>query len=123
VQAPLIGTPNDATLGLDTLLYALAAAVVSRMERFGVALAAGMGIGVLITATIISSGDNSISSSIMVLVILGALLTQPRRTARALDAGEGRWQTVKQYRPVPASCASCPRSPPSGGARSSPVPG
>jgi len=108
VQAPLIGTPNDATLGLDTLLYALAAAVVSRMERFGVALAAGMGIGVLITATIIQSGDNSIASSIMVLVILGALLTQPRRTARALDAGEGRWQTVKQYRPVPAQLRALP---------------
>jgi len=108
VQAPLIGTPNDATLGLDTLLYALTAAVVSRMERFGVALAAGMGIGVLITATIISSGDNSISSSIMVLVILGALLTQPRRTARALDAGEGRWQTVKQYRPIPAELRKLP---------------
>ena len=108
VQAPLIGTPNDATLGLDTLLYALAAAVVSRMERFGVALAAGMGIGVLITATIINSGDNSISSSIMVLVILGALLTQPRRTARALDAGEGRWQTVKQYRPIPAVLRKLP---------------
>jgi branched-chain amino acid transport system permease protein len=108
VQVPLIGTPNNATLGLDTLLYALAAAVVSRMERFGVALAAGMGIGVLITATIISSGDNSVSSSIMVLVILGALLTQPRRTARALDTGEGRWQTVKQYRPIPAELRTLP---------------
>ena len=108
MQAPLIGTPNDATLGLDTLLYALTAAVVSRMERFGVALAAGMGIGVLITATIINSGDNSISSSVMVLVILGALLTQPRRTAHALDAGEGRWQTVKQYRPIPADLRKLP---------------
>ena len=67
-----------------------------------------MGIGVLITATIISSGDNSISSSIMVLVILGALLTQPRRTACALDAGEGRWQTVKQYRPIPAELRKLP---------------
>lgn len=108
VQAPLIGAPSDATLGFDTLLYALAAAVVSRMERFGLTLAAGMGIGVLITATIVNSGDNSISSSIMVLVILGALLTQPRRTARALDAGEGRWQTVKQYRPIPTELRRLP---------------
>jgi len=108
VQAPLIGTPNDATLGVDTLLYALTAAVVARMERFGVALAAGMGIGVLITSTIISSGDNSIASSIMVIVILAALLTQPRRTARALDVGEGRWQTVKQFRPIPAELRHLP---------------
>lgn len=108
VQAPLIGTPNDATLGFDTLLYALAAAVVARMERFSVTLAAGMAIGVLITATIIRSGDNSISSSIMLLVILVALLTQPRRTARALDAGEGRWQTVRQYRPIPGELRHLP---------------
>ncbi|MGH9078749.1 MAG: ABC transporter permease [Acidimicrobiales bacterium] len=108
VQAPLIGTPSDATLGYDTLLYALAAAVVARMERFGVALAAGMGIGVLITSSVINTGDNSVSSSIMVIVILGALLLQPRRTARALDAGEGRWQAVKQYRPIPAALRGFP---------------
>lgn len=108
VQAPLIGTPSDATLGFDTLLYALAAGVVARMERFGVALAAGMGIGVIITATIIKSGDNSISSSVMVLVILAALLTQSKRTARALDAGEGRWQTVKQFRPIPTELRHLP---------------
>ena len=108
VQAPLIGAPSDATLGFDTLLYALAAAVVSRMERLGLTLAAGMGIGVLITSTIINSGDNSVSSSIMVIVILVALLTQPRRSIRAMEAGEGTWQTVKQYRPIPTELRSVP---------------
>lgn len=108
VQAPLIGTPSDATLGYDTLLYALTAAVVARMERFGVALAAGMGIGVLITSSVINTGDNSVSSSIMVIVILGALLLQPRRLARALDAGEGRWQMVQQYRPIPLELRRLP---------------
>ena len=108
VQAPLIGAPSDATLGFDTLLYALAAAVVSRMERFGLALAAGMGIGVVITSSIIHTGDNSVSSSIMVIVILGALLTQPRRSIRAHEAGEGTWQTVKQYRPIPTELRNLP---------------
>lgn len=108
VQAPLIGTPSDATLGYDTLLYALTAAIVARMERFGVALAAGMGIGVIITATIVSTGDNSVSSSIMLLIILVALLVQPRRTARAFTAGEGRWQTIRQYRPIPKELHSLP---------------
>jgi branched-chain amino acid transport system permease protein len=108
VQAPLIGSPSDATLGFDTLLYALAAAVVSRMERFGLTLAAGMGIGVLITSTIINSGDDSVASSLMVIVVLAALFIQPRRHVRALDAGEGTWQTVKQYRPIPAELRSLP---------------
>jgi branched-chain amino acid transport system permease protein len=108
VQAPLIGTPSDATLGFDTLLYALTAAIVARMERFSVALAAGMGIGVIITATIVSTGDDSVSSSIMLLIILVALLVQPRRTARAFNAGEGRWQTIRQYRPIPKQLRGLP---------------
>ncbi len=108
VQAPLIGSPSNATLGFDTLLYALAAAVVARMERFGLTLAAGMGIGVLVNSTVISSGDNSVSSSLMVIVILVALLVQPRRRVRAIDAGEGTWQSVKQHRPIPAALRSLP---------------
>ena len=32
VQSPLIGVPNDATLGFDSLLYGLAAAVVARID-------------------------------------------------------------------------------------------
>jgi branched-chain amino acid transport system permease protein len=108
VQAPLTGTPSDATLGFDTLLYGLAAAVVARMEKFSTALAAGMAIGIIITATIISAGDNSIASSIMLVIILGALLLQRRQLARALDTGEGTWQTVKQYRPVPVELRDLP---------------
>ena len=108
VQAPLIGAPSDATLGFDTLLYALAAAVVARMERFGLTLAAGMGIGVIISSSVASSGDTSIASSIMVIIILVALLTQPKRSIRALEAGEGTWQTVKQYRPIPAELRALP---------------
>ncbi|HET6966057.1 MAG TPA: ABC transporter permease [Acidimicrobiales bacterium] len=108
VQAPLTGTPSDASLGFDTLLYGLAAAVVARMERFGVALAAGLGIGVVITASIIGFGDDSVSSAFMLLIILGALLLQRRQMARAASAGDGTWQTVKQFRPIPTELRSLP---------------
>ncbi|HXW31892.1 MAG TPA: branched-chain amino acid ABC transporter permease, partial [Acidimicrobiales bacterium] len=108
VQAPLIGAPSDATLGFDTLLYALAAAVVARMEKFGLTLAAGMGIGVIISSSVASSGDTSIASSLMVVIILVALLTQPKRSIRALETGEGTWQTVKQYRRIPTELRSVP---------------
>lgn len=101
VQAPLTGTPSDATLGFDTLLYGLAAAVVARMEKFSVALGAGLAIGIIITGSIIRFGDDSVSSAFMLLIILAALLTQRRQMARAKSAGEGSWQTVKQYRPIP----------------------
>lgn len=108
VQAPITGTPSDATLGFDTLLYGLAAAVVARMERFWVALAAGLGIGILITSSIIKYGDDSVASAIMLIVILGALLVQRRSMARARATGEGTWQTVKQFRPIPTELRNLP---------------
>lgn len=108
VQAPLTGTPSDASLGFDTLLYGLAAAVVARMERFGVALASGLGIGIVITGSIIRFGDDSVSSAFMLLIIIGALLLQRRQMARAASAGDGTWQTVKQFRPIPAELRSLP---------------
>ncbi|HET6811074.1 MAG TPA: ABC transporter permease [Acidimicrobiales bacterium] len=100
-SAPLIGVPSNATLGFNTLLYALAAAVVARMERLGLALGAGIGIGILIFSTITSTGDNSTAEGIMVIVVVGALLLQRRGFARARDAGEGTWQAVKMFRPIP----------------------
>src|SRR5204863_5750124 len=74
VQSPLIGVPNDATLGFDSLLYGLAAAVVARMERMGVAVVAGTGIGLLVTASIARTGSNELSSALMLTVIIVALL-------------------------------------------------
>src|SRR5581483_9404328 len=68
-SAPLIGVPSDATLGFQTLLYALTAAVVARMDRLGLALGAGIGVGVLIYSTITSTGDNSTAEGLMVVVI------------------------------------------------------
>ena len=100
-SAPLIGVPSNATLGFDTLLYALAAAVVARMERLGLALGAGIAVGVLIFSTITSTGDNSTAEGIMVVVVVGALLLQRRGFARAHDSGEGTWQAVRLYRPIP----------------------
>jgi len=44
-----------------------------------------------------------------VLVIIGALLLQRRSFARALDTGEGTWQTVKMFRPVPTELRHLPQ--------------
>jgi branched-chain amino acid transport system permease protein len=101
VQSPLIGVPGDATLGFTTLLYGMAAAVVARMERIGVALAAGMAIGVLIFASVYKTGANDFASALMQAVNLCALQMQRTTMARALDAGTSTWETVKQFRPIP----------------------
>ena len=101
VQAPLIGVPTNATLGFDSLLYGLAAAVVARMERIGVALLAGAGCGIIIFGSVATQGDNNLASAIMLIVILGALLLQKGAMARAMDTGVSTWQAVKHFRPVP----------------------
>jgi branched-chain amino acid transport system permease protein len=107
-QAPLIGVPSDATLGLQTLLYGLAAAVVARMERMALALGAGMAIGLLIFASVATTGSSNIASALMLVVILGALLLQRGSLSRALDTGVGTWQAVKAFRPIPTELRSAP---------------
>jgi branched-chain amino acid transport system permease protein len=107
-QAPLIGVPGDASLGFDTLLYGLAAAVVARMDRIGLSLGAGMAIGMLIFASVASTGTNDIASALMLVVILIALLAQRGSLSRAMDTGVSTWQSVKAFRPVPAELRSVP---------------
>jgi branched-chain amino acid transport system permease protein len=107
-QAPLIGVPSDASLGFDTLLYGLAAAVVARMDRIGLALGAGMAIGMVIFASVASTGTNDYASALMLLVILVALLAQRGSLSRAMDSGVSTWQTVKAFRPIPTELRSVP---------------
>jgi branched-chain amino acid transport system permease protein len=102
VQAPLIGVPNNATLGFDSLLYGLAAAVVARMERIGIALLAGAGIGILIFGSVTTAGDNNLASALMLGVILVALLVQRGALSRAMDTGVSTWQAAKHFRPIPS---------------------
>jgi branched-chain amino acid transport system permease protein len=108
VQSPLIGVPSNATLGFDTLLYALAAAVFARMEHMGKALVAGMAVGIIIFGSVAKNGDNNLASALMLVIILVVLLLQRRTTARALDADTSSWQTVKQFRPVPIELRGLP---------------
>src|SRR5438552_257711 len=92
VQSPLIGVPNDATLGFDSLLYGLAAAVVARMERIGITLLAGMGVGILITASVATTGANDFGSALMLVVVLGGLLLHRGTVSRAEDSGVSTWE-------------------------------
>ena len=107
-QAPLIGVPSNATLGFDTLLYALAAAVVARMERIGVALAVGTFVGIIQFGVVSRTGSSSNVGAYMLVLILGALLLQRRSQARAMDAGTSSWDVVKNFRPIPAELRNLP---------------
>ena len=108
VQAPLVGVPGASTLGFDVLLYGLAAAVVARMDRLMVALAAGMVIGLIVFGTVATTGDNSKSAALMLVIILGALLFQRGMFSRALDTGVQTWQAVRAFRPIPTELQTEP---------------
>jgi len=100
-QAPIFGVPSDATLGFDTLLYGLAAAIVARMENVGVALMTGGGIGLLVAASTLKTGGSDYAYALMIVLILLGLLVQRRSRSRAVEADASNWQTVAVFRPVP----------------------
>lgn len=100
-QAPIVGVPSDATLGFDTLLYGLAAAVIARFENVGLALLAGLGVGLLITGSTAKSGNYDWAALTMFIVIYLAMLFQRRSRSRAVEADASSWQTVATFRPIP----------------------
>ena len=106
--APLYGVPSDATLGYNTLLYGLAAAVVARMENLGLALLMGLGIGLIIDCSVADTGSNSVATALMLPIILGGLLSQRRSRSRAVDANASSWQTIAVFRPIPLELRTLP---------------
>jgi branched-chain amino acid transport system permease protein len=101
VQAPLIGVPSGDATFFDTLIYGLAAAVVARFNSIGLALAAGTGAGILVFASVQSTGSADVGSAAMFVVIMVALLLQRGSVSRAFDTGVETWRNIKEYRPVP----------------------
>jgi branched-chain amino acid transport system permease protein len=106
--APLYGVPADATLGFNTLLYGLAAAVVAKMENLTVSLLTGVGIGLLIVGSNLKTGDESYSYALMIVIIYAGLLTQRRSRSRAVDANASSWQTIAVFRPIPVELRELP---------------
>ncbi len=101
VRASLVGIPTNGTLGYQVLLFALAPAVVARMESIPVAVIAGMAVGVLEFSVLARTGTNDLAAAIMLGFILVALLAQRGSLSRAQDTGVSTWQALKEYRPVP----------------------
>ncbi|HEX9682290.1 MAG TPA: ATP-binding cassette domain-containing protein [Acidimicrobiales bacterium] len=101
LRAPLVGVPSDGSLGPNVLLFALAAAVIARLDSIPTCLVAGIFVGVLGEATVSKAGSDSPASAMMLAVILVALLLQRGSISRALDTGVSTWQSVREFRPIP----------------------
>ncbi|MFZ6002687.1 MAG: ABC transporter permease subunit [Actinomycetota bacterium] len=102
LRASIVGIPVDGSLGPQVLLFALAPAVVARMESIPVAVVAGMAVGVLEFSVLSQYGTNDLAAAIMLGFILVALLAQRTSLSRAQDTGVSTWQALKEYRPVPS---------------------
>lgn len=100
-QASVTTIPLDGSLGYTTLLFALAAAVVARMESIPTAVLAGIGIGIIDFATVKEVGESSISRAVMLVFILVALAFQKGGGARAKDTGVSSFKALQEFRPIP----------------------
>lgn len=108
LRIPVIGIPIGVDIGPSVLVYALAVAVIARMERFGVALVAGICIGVLEQTIYIFSRDPSVASAVMLPILLVAMLSQRRRSSRGQDTGMSTWQQASEFRPTPPELRHVP---------------
>ncbi|MEY2470553.1 MAG: hypothetical protein QOF21_3251 [Actinomycetota bacterium] len=95
---PALGFIAAAGLGPAILVRALAAAVIGRMQSLPMALAAGVGVGVLEQILKQTYPDSGTVELALFVVILGALLFQTRAGTRERDSGE--WSAVQPWPPL-----------------------
>jgi branched-chain amino acid transport system permease protein len=107
-RSSLVGVPTDGSLGYSVLLFALAAAVLARMNSIPIAVGAGIVVGMIEFAAVGKAGDNDFATAVMFAIILAALLVQRGKLSRAQDSGVSSWQTLQEYRPVPSELRKVP---------------
>ncbi|GAC1320033.1 MAG: hypothetical protein NVSMB12_19550 [Acidimicrobiales bacterium] len=108
LRVPVIGIPVGADIGPSVLLYALAAAVIARMESFGVALAAGIAIGITEQSLYFFSRDPAIAQAVMLPLLLVVMLTQRNKLSRGQDTGLSSFRQSAEFRPIPPELRRLP---------------
>ncbi|HMC51936.1 MAG TPA: hypothetical protein VKI64_04170, partial [Acidimicrobiales bacterium] len=108
LRIPVIGLPIGVFVGPVILLYGLGAAVIARMENLGVALVAGVALGILEQCLYYFSRDPSIAGALILPILLAAMLLQRRRLSRGQDTGISTWALVKEFRPIPPELRRLP---------------
>jgi ABC-type branched-subunit amino acid transport system ATPase component/ABC-type branched-subunit amino acid transport system permease subunit len=96
---PTQGYVAPATFGPALLLRALTGAALARMESIPIALAGGIGLGVLEQTLLWNYPHGGLVEAALFVIIMVSLLLQPRRFGR--DEEKGSWAAVQALRPVP----------------------
>lgn len=108
LRIPITGIPIGVFIGPSTLLAALAAAVIARMESFGVALGAGVALGMVEQGIYFTTHDSAVPAAVMLPILLAAMLLQRHRTSRGQDSGIATWQLAKEFRLAPPELRGLP---------------
>jgi ABC-type branched-subunit amino acid transport system ATPase component/ABC-type branched-subunit amino acid transport system permease subunit len=91
-------------VGPSLLLRGLAGAIIARMTNIPLALASGVGVGVVESVLLQSFRSGGIMDATLFVIILFALLLQLREGARERETGSA-WLTVQPWRPIPDQLA------------------
>ncbi|HYZ93795.1 MAG TPA: ATP-binding cassette domain-containing protein [Actinomycetota bacterium] len=98
--SPTLGRATGG-FGPTLLLRAMAGAVIARMTNLPVALAAGVGLGIVEQVLLWNYPQSGLVEIALFVIILGALLFVPARGAR--EEEKGSWAAVQAWRPLPES--------------------
>jgi len=96
---PTRGFISTEFLGPGLLMRALAAAVIARMTSLPIALAAGLGVGVVEQVLLWNDPRGGTVEMVLFLIVLVTLLLQPRQGGR--DDEKGSWAAVQPWAPLP----------------------
>ena len=109
MRASILGLPLGSSLGPSILLRALTAAVIGRMERFGVMFLAACGLGVVEVMIIWNKSSSALVDPVMFVIVIGVLLLQRRsKESRVEDQAISSWQNAANVRPIPRELISLP---------------
>ncbi len=108
LRGPVVGVAIGTNLSPVLLLYGLAAAILARMESLPLALAAGMGVGVLEQGSFFSTSKPDLAAALILPVLLAALIKRRAALSRAADTGVSSFRALREYRPIPLELRALP---------------
>src|SRR3954454_19721437 len=106
LTAPTQGYVGGDSFGPELLLRAMTAAVIARMQSLPLALAGGVGLGVIEQLLLWNYPKSGLVEVTLFVVILVALLVQRQRGGR--DEEKGSWAAVQALRPLPRHLRQLP---------------
>jgi len=99
LTAPTQGFTTGNSFGPELLLRAMTAAVIARMNSIPLAMAGGVGLGILEQLLLWNYPQSGLVEVALFVIILGVLVFQRQRRGR--DEERGSWAAVQGLRPLP----------------------